>query len=87
MRSLRIVRILTRMTAIQMDGWRFHHSLARVECALSDPLRHRHSLIPILAGTLGIDPTVMSAPLMSTLVDATGLIIYFTTAGVIRAQT
>jgi len=49
-------------------------------------LRHRHSLIPILAGTLGIDPTVMSAPLMSTLVDATGLLIYFTTAGVIRAQ-
>ena len=27
-----------------------------------------------------IDPTVMSAPLIATLVDATGLIIYFTIA-------
>jgi len=44
------------------------------------------SLIPILADTLGIDPTVMSAPLISTLVDATGLIIYFTMAGVILSQ-
>jgi hypothetical protein len=74
------------MTAIEMNGWRFHESLPRVEYALSDSMRHRHSLIPILAGTIGIDPTVMSAPLMSTLVDATGLIISFTTAGVIRAH-
>jgi magnesium transporter len=35
------------------------------------------SLVPILASALGIDPTVMSAPLISTLVDATGLLIYF----------
>jgi magnesium transporter len=41
------------------------------------------SLIPIAADTLGIDPTVMSAPLIATLVDATGLLIYLSVAGLI----
>ncbi|MFY9552589.1 MAG: magnesium transporter [Thermoanaerobaculia bacterium] len=36
--------------------------------------------IPMLATLFKIDPTVMSAPLIATLVDATGLIIYFTIA-------
>jgi magnesium transporter len=35
------------------------------------------SLIPIVADKFGVDPTVISAPLITTLVDATGLIIYF----------
>ncbi len=38
------------------------------------------SMIPMLATLFKIDPTVMSAPLIATLVDATGLIIYFTIA-------
>lgn len=38
------------------------------------------SLLPLLASRLRIDPTVVSGPAMSTLVDATGLYIYFTTA-------
>lgn len=38
------------------------------------------SLLPLLAARLGIDPTVVSGPVMSTLVDATGLFIYFTIA-------
>lgn len=38
------------------------------------------AIIPIMASKLGVDPTVMSAPLISTLVDATGLLIYFTVA-------
>ena len=38
------------------------------------------SLIPIAAERFGIDPAVLSAPLIATLVDATGLIIYFTIA-------
>ena len=38
------------------------------------------SLIPILAERFGVDPAVLSAPLITTLVDATGLIIYFTIA-------
>ena len=43
------------------------------------------SVLPILANRLKIDPTVVSGPAMSTLVDATGLFIYFTVAGVILA--
>lgn len=33
--------------------------------------------MPLLAKRIGIDPAVVSAPLVTTLVDATGLIIYF----------
>ncbi len=35
------------------------------------------SMLPILAKRVGIDPAVMSAPFISTFVDATGLVIYF----------
>jgi magnesium transporter len=35
------------------------------------------SVLPLGAKRLGIDPAVMSAPFISTFVDATGLIIYF----------
>jgi magnesium transporter len=38
------------------------------------------ALIPIATESLGHDPTVLSAPLITTLVDATGLVIYFTVA-------
>ncbi|GAB4579712.1 MAG: magnesium transporter [Anaerolineales bacterium] len=38
------------------------------------------ALLPLLAAKLKIDPTVVSGPAMSTLVDATGLFIYFTIA-------
>lgn len=41
------------------------------------------SLIPIAAQRFGVDPAVLSAPLITTLVDATGLIIYFTIAKLI----
>lgn len=35
------------------------------------------SLIPLLAKRLRLDPTLVSAPLITTIVDATGLLIYF----------
>ncbi len=38
------------------------------------------AFLPILAAKLKIDPTVVSGPVMSTLVDATGLFIYFSIA-------
>lgn len=38
------------------------------------------SVLPMAAKRLGIDPAVMSAPFISTFVDATGLIIYFEVA-------
>jgi magnesium transporter len=41
------------------------------------------ALIPLVAEQFGVDPAVLSAPLIATLVDATGLIIYFTIAKMI----
>lgn len=35
------------------------------------------SMVPLIATKLGIDPAVVSAPLISTLVDVTGLVIYY----------
>ena len=36
--------------------------------------------LPLLARRVGVDPAVMSAPFISTLVDASGLIVYFLVA-------
>jgi magnesium transporter len=41
------------------------------------------ALIPMVAHRLKIDPAVVSAPLITTLVDATGLAIYFLIAKVV----
>ena len=38
------------------------------------------SLLPLLASKLRIDPAIVSGPFMSTLVDATGLLIYLQVA-------
>jgi magnesium transporter len=38
------------------------------------------SVVPILARKCGIDPAVISAPFITTLVDATGLVIYYSIA-------
>jgi magnesium transporter len=42
--------------------------------------------IPLIAQRFGIDPTVVSAPLITTLVDASGLFIYFSVAHLMIAQ-
>jgi len=44
------------------------------------------SLVPVFAFKLGIDPTVVSGPLMATLIDATGLVIYFSLAAWLLPQ-
>jgi len=41
------------------------------------------SLLPILAGRLGLDPAVLSAPFITTIVDTSGLVIYFLIAKII----
>jgi magnesium transporter len=38
------------------------------------------SLLPLIAKRIGVDPAVMSAPFITTLVDASGLIVYFLVA-------
>lgn len=42
--------------------------------------------IPLVAQRFGIDPTVISAPLITTLVDASGLFIYFSVAKLLIAS-
>jgi len=44
------------------------------------------SVLPLLAHKLKVDPTVVSGPAMTTLVDATGLFIYFTVAGIVLSM-
>jgi magnesium transporter len=44
------------------------------------------ALVPIFANAIHIDPTIVSGPLMTTLIDGTGLIIYFTLAALILPQ-
>ena len=41
------------------------------------------AVIPLAAQRFGVDPAVLSAPLITTLVDATGLVIYFLIAKVV----
>ncbi len=38
------------------------------------------ALTPMLARRVGVDPAVVSAPFITTFVDATGLIVYFLVA-------
>ncbi|MCE9591529.1 MAG: magnesium transporter [Planctomycetes bacterium] len=45
------------------------------------------SMLPFLLRAAKLDPAVISAPLVATLVDVTGLIIYFSTAAVILRGT
>lgn len=41
------------------------------------------TVVPIVAERVGIDPAVVSAPMITTIVDASGLLIYFGIAGMI----
>ena len=43
-------------------------------------------VLPLIARKIGVDPAVFSTPVVSTLVDATGLIIYFTIAQIILSS-
>jgi magnesium transporter len=45
------------------------------------------SLLPFLLRRLGFDPAASSAPFVATLVDVTGLVIYFTVALVVLRGT
>jgi magnesium transporter len=44
------------------------------------------TLVPLIAQRLKIDPAVVSAPMITTIVDATGLMIYFGLAALILVQ-
>ncbi|MGH2615724.1 MAG: magnesium transporter, partial [Thermomicrobiales bacterium] len=44
------------------------------------------AILPLVFERLGVDPAVVSAPVITTLVDATGLLIYMTIAGWVLLQ-
>ena len=44
------------------------------------------AMLPLILDKLGVDPAVVSAPLISTFVDATGLLIYMTIGGLLLSQ-
>jgi magnesium transporter len=58
-------------------GWQFAIVIASTLVVICTWASFSGGLLPLLAKRLGIDPAVVSAPLITTLVDATGLIIYF----------
>ncbi|MFQ5593833.1 MAG: magnesium transporter [Anaerolineae bacterium] len=60
-------------------GWTFTLTLVAV-CVWANVFG---ALIPIIADRVGIDPAVVSTPFITTVVDATGLFIYFSLAKVI----
>ena len=60
----------------------FLHTLAR-GVPLADPYGDLTRRRARLARRAGVDPAVVSAPFITTLVDATGLMIYFTIAGIV----
>ena len=45
------------------------------------------SMLPFVLRRLGLDPAAASAPFVATLVDVTGLVIYFTVAAVLLSGT
>ena len=45
------------------------------------------SMLPLLLRRLGFDPASASGPFVATLVDVTGLVIYFTMASVLLRGT
>jgi magnesium transporter len=58
-------------------GWEFALVIGTTLLAVCTWASFSGGLLPLVAKRLGIDPAVVSAPLITTLVDATGLIIYF----------
>jgi len=61
-------------------GWEFAGVVALTLLAICTWASFAGGLLPVLARQVGIDPAVVSAPLITTLVDATGLILYFVIA-------
>jgi magnesium transporter len=45
------------------------------------------SMLPLLLRRLGVDPATSSAPFVATLVDVSGLVIYFSVAALILRGT
>ncbi len=86
-----LVGMLIGLIAFGQAYWVTHDPLlaltiAATVCAICLWSTTVGSIIPIIAHRVGVDPAVLSAPLITTLVDATGLLIYLTIAKIILDQ-
>lgn len=67
-------------------GWDFAIVISLTLVAVCTWASFAGGMLPVLAKRVGIDPAVVSAPLITTLVDATGLVIYFMIARTVLAD-
>ena len=84
--SIAFLRIMLWPTRAQVYGPHFTMVAFTVGTALVGVVMFgttMGSLLPFILRRLGFDPAVSSAPFVATLVDVTGLIIYFTVASII----
>lgn len=58
-------------------GFQFAFVISTTLLAICTWASFSGGLLPMVAQRVGIDPTVISAPMITTLVDASGLVIYF----------
>jgi magnesium transporter len=86
-----LVGLLLSTVALGQAYWITHDlslaaTIAATICAICVWSTAVGAIIPILADSIGLDPALLSAPLITTLVDATGLLIYLSIARVILDQ-
>jgi magnesium transporter len=86
-----LVGLLLSTVALGQAYWITHDlslaaTIAATICAICVWSTAVGAIIPILADSIGLDPALLSAPLITTLVDATGLLIYLASARVILDQ-
>jgi magnesium transporter len=88
--SIALVRILCWPTRLKLYGEHYAMVAFTVAVALIGVVLYgtfAGAMLPILLRRLRLDPAVMSAPLVATLVDVTGIIIYFTIAALLLRGT
>ena len=86
--TIAFVRIALWPTRVQLYGEHYLRVALTVGTALVGVVMFgtvTGSMLPFVLRRLGFDPAVASAPFVATLVDVTGLIIYFTVASVVLA--
>jgi len=86
-----LVGMLIGLIAFGQAYWVTHDlplafTIAATVCAICLWSTTVGSIVPIIAHRFGVDPAVLSAPLITTLVDATGLLIYLSIAKIILDQ-
>lgn len=86
-----LVGLLIGLIAFGQAYWVTHDlplafTIAATVCAICLWSTTVGSIVPIIAHRFGVDPAVLSAPLITTLVDATGLLIYLSIAKIILDQ-